>query len=59
MSNAPLLRMPELTKQLGVARSTIYKIIKTEGFPKPIKLSRRTVAWDPADVQAFLDRRRA
>ena len=58
MTTTTLLRMPELTKRLGLARSTIYKIMRTDGFPKPIKLTSRAVAWDPVEVQAFLDRRR-
>jgi len=56
-NNITLLRMPDLTKQLGIARSTIYKLMSQGDFPKPIKLTRRAVAWRESDVAAYLVKR--
>ena len=53
------LRMPELTRRLGIARSTIYKLMLQDDFPKPVKLTRRAVAWNEQEVEAYLSRRRA
>lgn len=58
MTLGKYLRMPDLTRKLGLARSTVYKIIKEEGFPPPIKLSRRAVAWDEQEVDAYLTQRK-
>jgi predicted DNA-binding transcriptional regulator AlpA len=41
----------------GVNRSTVYRWIKTEGFPKPIKLSPSCSVWSISEVQAWLDSR--
>lgn len=54
-NDVTLLRMPDLIQKLGVARSTIYKLIKERGFPPPIKLG-RIAAWRQADVAAYLDK---
>src|SRR3546814_3139900 len=51
-----LLRMSELTRILGIARSTVYKMMKERGFPRPVKLTGRVVAWREVDVVAYLDR---
>ncbi len=39
------IRVKELTKMLGIGRSTIYRLIKENKFPKQIKLSERTSVW--------------
>ena len=51
------LRMQEITDRLGLARSTVYKLIQAGEFPPPTKLTRRTSAWREADVEAFLSAR--
>ena len=56
MPLATHLRLPELTQRLGVGRSTVYKLIKQDGFPKPVKIGRRLSAWNEDEVQAFLQR---
>lgn len=54
MNDITLLRMPELTKKLGVSRSSVYKMIKERGFPPPVKLG-RIAAWRLSDVAAYLN----
>lgn len=56
MPLATHLRLPELTQKLGVGRSTVYKLIKQDGFPKPVKITRRVSAWNSDEVQAYLTR---
>ncbi len=51
------LRMQEITDRLGLARSTVYKLIQVGEFPPPTKLTRRTSAWREADIEAFLSAR--
>lgn len=52
------LRMPELTRRLGIARSTIYKLMQQDDFPKPLKLTPRAVAWSQQDIEDYLRRKR-
>src|SRR3546814_12233175 len=59
MSNVTLLRMSELTRRLGIARSTVYKMMKERGFPRPVKLTGRVVAWRVVDVVAYLEDRKS
>lgn len=54
MATITLLRMPDLIQRLGVSRSLVYKIMETDGFPRPIKLSRRVVAWCEEEVDDYL-----
>lgn len=39
------LRMPELVSRLGISKATIYRRIQEGVLPKPVKLSKRCVAW--------------
>lgn len=52
-----IVRKKELTGLLGVSITTIYRWIKTEGLPKPLKLGANSVGWRLSEVQAWLDSR--
>lgn len=56
MPLATHIRLPELTQKLGVCRSTVYKLIQQEGFPRPFKITRRVSAWNEDELQAYLER---
>lgn len=56
-----LIRMPEVEAIVGLARPTIYKLMKQpeSGFPLPVKLSDSTargapVAWVLGEVNAWV-----
>lgn len=53
------LRLSELRQRLGIARSTVYKLIKEEGFPQPFKITRRVSAWNEDEVQDYLMQQRS
>ena len=48
------LRMPDLMRQLGVSRSTIYLLISRGILPRPIKLGLRVAVWLQSDVEASI-----
>ena len=52
-----LLSMAELVFSLSVSKGTIYTLIRDEGFPKPIKISKRRSVWRESEVKAWLDSR--
>lgn len=58
MGTIDVLRMPELTSRTGLARSTVYKLIQSGEFPKPVKLTRRAVGWLEEDIERFIAQRR-
>lgn len=39
------IRLRELAPMLSLAKSTIYRLIKENKFPKQIKLTERTSVW--------------
>jgi prophage regulatory protein len=52
-----LLRLPEVKKQTGLGRSTIYGEIAAENFPRPVKISSRSVAWIEFEVADWIARK--
>lgn len=55
--NERLIRMPEVQNLTGMGRTTIYTAMERYGFPKPIKLGARSVAWRPSDIAAWIETR--
>lgn len=49
-----LIRIKGVMDRTGLARSTVYKYISEERFPKPIKLGARAVAWVESEVEAWI-----
>ena len=52
-----ILRRSQLEKQLGLTRSTIYKMMQDKAFPRPIKIGRRAVGWPANEVNDWLEKR--
>lgn len=48
-------RPPRAAAYIGVSRSTLYRLTRTPGFPKPIKLAENSVVFDRFDLDAWLD----
>lgn len=49
-----LLRLRPLMVRMGLSRSTIYRLIATKGFPKPIQLGAASVAWVSDEIDAWI-----
>jgi prophage regulatory protein len=45
-----LVRMKELKQIVGLARSTIYRMMEMGQFPRSVHLSERSAAWRLADI---------
>ncbi|QKI89220.1 helix-turn-helix transcriptional regulator [Thiomicrorhabdus xiamenensis] len=52
----PKIRMADMCREMlgGVNPSTVYRWIKTQGFPKPKKLSLQCSVWSVAEVNEWL-----
>lgn len=57
MQNLKIMKRPEVESMTGLSRSTIYVKMETGTFPKPIKLSERSVGWLEHEVQEWLKNR--
>ncbi len=49
-----LLRLPEVMKYTGLARSTIYKLIAAKSFPIQISLGAKAVGWLESDIENWI-----
>lgn len=52
-----MLRLPGIEERTGLARSTIYRAMKDDGFPQPVRLGARAVAWVETEVEDWLERK--
>jgi prophage regulatory protein len=44
------LRVRSVIRMTGLARSTVYKMMADERFPKQVRIGSRAVAWRLADL---------
>ena len=52
-----LAKLPAVMNATGLSRSTLYARVKTGGFPVPVKLGERSVAWPVQSVRAWIAQR--
>lgn len=50
-----LIRMKEVQRRTGLARATIYRLMKLGTFPKPVRLITHNVAWRQHQVDAWIE----
>lgn len=43
----------EVSKRYGVAPKSIWRWVREDRFPKPLKLSSKIARWREADLQAY------
>lgn len=48
-----LMRLPQVMREVGLCRSSIYAAICEGRFPSPVKISRRAVAWRAEEIEAW------
>ncbi|UHJ66603.1 AlpA family phage regulatory protein [Melaminivora jejuensis] len=41
----------------GLGRSSLYKMIKEQKFPRPVQIGARSVAWDSTAVATWMQER--
>ena len=55
--NDPFLRMADVCKQVGLSRSTIYRLIENNDFPKSIPLGCKSIGFLSSEIIAWKDQR--
>lgn len=53
----PHLRRPAVEAATGLSRSSIYAMMDTGDFPRPIRIGKRAVAWSQSAIEAWLAER--
>ncbi len=51
-----LIRIIEVMDKVGIARSTIWYMVKKGTFPKPRKLSPRVTVWVESEIDEFIEK---
>lgn len=54
-----LIRRPIVEQRTGLARSTIYDMMKDGRFPRAVRIGDRAVAWPEIEVDAWIEARLA
>jgi prophage regulatory protein len=54
MTTTTIWRLPEVLRQTGLSRSTIYEMIGRGDFPRQVQLGRRAVGWIADDVVKWI-----
>jgi len=52
-----LIRSPAVQARTGLPKSTLHNLARAGGFPRPVKLGIRSVAWRASDVDAWIESR--
>ena len=55
--SSQILRLPEVSRQTGLPRSSIYALIAKNEFPSPVKLSQRSVGWVESEITTWIEDR--
>jgi prophage regulatory protein len=49
-----MLKMQQIMKLTGIGRSTMYNLIRSEQWPQPIKITKRSNRWLSTEVDAMI-----
>ena len=49
-----LLRLADVRNLVGVSRSTIYKRVSEGSFPRPVRISERSVRWRLEEIEKWI-----
>jgi prophage regulatory protein len=52
-----LLRRPEVLRAIGLQRAALYELMRAGRFPKPVRITARSVGWIESEVQEWLAER--
>ncbi|MCE1054819.1 helix-turn-helix transcriptional regulator [Pseudomonas alloputida] len=49
-----VIRLQQVMEMTGLGRSTVYKYVSDNWFPKPIPLGGRSVGWLESEVKEWI-----
>jgi prophage regulatory protein len=48
-----LVRLNTVIRMTGLGRSTIYRLMAEDKFPRPVRIAKRAVAWRRIDLELW------
>lgn len=51
------IRIKELSEMLSISKSSIYRLVQENKFPKQIKLAERTAVWRLSEINKWIEDR--
>lgn len=52
-----ILRLPAVIEATGLSRTSIWRLVRANRFPQPIRLTAKAIGWKRTDVQSWIDTR--
>ena len=52
--NERMLTRPEVETRVGLARTTIYRLMRAGQFPAPLKVGPKAVRWPASEIDDWL-----
>lgn len=52
-----IIRLPEVMQKTGASKANIYRWIKKNNFPKPLKIGLRSVGWLDQEINGWIESR--
>ena len=49
-----LLRRAEVEERCQLSRSTIYKLMRADAFPEPLRIGPRAVRWSQHEIERWI-----
>jgi prophage regulatory protein len=49
-----LLRTPDVERRTGLKKSKLYQLMAVGEFPKPIRLTEKSIAWPESEVTHWI-----
>ena len=49
-----ILRLPEVCRRVGYRRASIYKFVKANTFPQPVKIGPGAIGFLEAEIDAWI-----
>ena len=56
MSDYQLLRITEVSKLVGLGKTSIYALLSKNRFPQPLRVAPGSVRWRRSDIEAWIDK---
>lgn len=55
MSSLKIIRADELAQELGVSKTTLWRMQQRNELPRPLQLSRRLTGWRRSQIEKWLE----
>ena len=49
-----ILRLPQVLERVALSRSTVWRLIKANRFPRPRKIGVRAVGWIESEIDDWI-----